>query len=168
MVTLKKAIPGHDFIDFKNNDALSNWLESRKMNQHLVYQNTDYDNITEVSSICLKCGVELSYGSLRHKQNNEAYKLSAILTRAKASLVLAKYENKNFCCIDDSYPYLKWIKKSKQWKIKKGFTKDQLPEESRKILEETSKLELFKDESSEPIDIQKVEEEKVESCSLTK
>ena len=51
MVTLKKAIPGHDFIDFKNNDALSNWLESRKMNQHLVYQNTDYDNITEVSSI---------------------------------------------------------------------------------------------------------------------
>ena len=59
MVTLKKAIPGHDFIDFKNNDALSNWLESRKMNQHLVYQNTDYDNITEVSSTCLKCGVKL-------------------------------------------------------------------------------------------------------------
>ena len=39
-------------------------------------------------------------------------------------------------------------------------TKDQLAKESRQIPEETSKLELFKDEPSEPVDIQKVEEEK--------
>ena len=38
---------------------------------------------------------------------------------------------------------------------KKDFTKDELPEESRQILEETSKLERFKDEPTEPVDVEK-------------
>ena len=39
---------------------------------------------------------------------------------------------------------------------------DQLPEKSRQILEATSDLECFKDEPSEPVDIQEVEEEQKE------
>ena len=89
--------------------------------------------------------------------------------------MIAKYEKENPCCDGVhsfkhfSYPKLKWNKQSKKWEIKKGFTKDQLPEESRQILEETSKLERFTDGPSEPGDIQKVEveeeKEKVESCT---
>ena len=37
--TMKKKIPGQDFIDFKDSDALKSWLESKNTNQHLVYQN---------------------------------------------------------------------------------------------------------------------------------
>ena len=86
-----------------------------------------------LSSICLKCG---------HEYN----KNSSLITRAKASLLLARYERQN--CIDscknESYPNLKWNKESKKWKIEQGFTMDQLPEESKEILEKTSKLQIYK------------------------
>ena len=70
---------------------------------------------------------------------------SSLITRAKASLLLARYERQNcIYCEDESYPNLKWNKESKKWEIEQGFTMDQLPEESREILELTSELQLFK------------------------
>ena len=146
MSTLKEAIPDHDFVNFKNKEELKKWLESSNMSrQHLVFLQDKYYENSEVSGmefqsmiylspICLKCGDE--------------YKNSSIITRAKASLLLARYERQN--CGDDcknkSYPNLKWNKESKKWEIEQGFTMDQLPEESREILEKTSELPslLFK------------------------
>ena len=72
----------------------------------------------------------------------EEFKNASFTTRAKASLLLVRYEKLN--CIDycknESYPNLKWNKESKKWEIEQGFTKDQLPWNSRQILKETSKL----------------------------
>ena len=83
-----------------------------------------------LSEICLKCGHE--------------YKDSSVITRAKASLLLARFEQQNCIFCKESYPNLKWNKESKKWAIEQGFTMDQLPEESRQILEKTSKLIAFK------------------------
>ena len=83
-------------------------------------------------SVCLKCG------SCKVKD-------STVITRAKASLLLASFERQN-CphCKNKSYPNLKWNKESKKWEIEQGFTKDQLPKKSRRILKKTSKLQIFK------------------------
>ena len=138
MSTFKEAIPGHDFFNVKNEGELKSWLESNDMNQHIVLQ--DFwivHNDSEVSGmeflsmmyfnpICLKCG-------------KEEDKPTSFITRAKASLLLAKYEKQN-CCQNKSYPNLKWNNESKKWEIEQGFTIDHLPEESREILEITSKL----------------------------
>ena len=140
--TLKEAIPEHDFFNFKDKEGLNKWLESSNINQHLVLQDyydfnsgvsgMEFQSMIYLFSICLKCGDE--------------YKDSSIITRAKASLLLPRYERQN--CIDscknESYPNLKWNKESKKWEIEQGFTMDQLPEESRQILEKTSKLIAFK------------------------
>ena len=127
------------FFYFKDKEGLKKWLESSNINQHLVLQDSNFYNsevsgmefqsMIYLSSICLKCGFE--------------FKDSSLITRAKASLLLARYERQN-CCKNKSYPNLKWNKESKKWEIEQGFTMDQLPEESREILEETSKLQVFK------------------------
>ena len=144
MSTLKEAIPDHDFVNFKNKEGLKKWLESSNINQHLVLQDSfgyysevsgmEFQSMIYLSPICLKCGDE--------------NKNSSVITRAKASLLLARYEKQN--CIDscknESYPNLKWNNESKKWEIEQGFTKDQLPKESKQILEKTSNLPslLFK------------------------
>ena len=142
MSTLKEAIPDHDFVNFKNKEGLKKWLASSNVNQHLVLKDfrgynsevsgMEFQSMIYLSSICLKCGNE--------------DKNSGLITRAKASLLLARYEKQNCfdSCKNKSYPNLKWNKESKKWDIEQGFTKDQLPEKSRQILEETSKLQLFK------------------------
>ena len=97
MSTLKEAIPDHDFVNFKNKEELKKWLESSNINQHLVLQDyldtyksfgynskvsgMEFQSMIYLSSICLKCGVE--------------FKSSCAITRAKASLLLAKYERQN-------------------------------------------------------------------------
>ena len=142
MSTLKEAIPDHDFVNFHNKEDLKKWLESSNINQHLVledfrgYQHKvsgmEFQSMIYLSSICLKCGYEYS-------------KDSSLITRAKASLLLARYERQNcYQCKNKSYPNLKWNKESKKWEIEQGFTKDQLPQKSRNILEKTSKLQIFK------------------------
>ena len=80
--------------------------------------------------ICLRCG--------------EEKKLSSLITRAKASLIIARYlKNCKYICI--RCQNLEWNEDCQKWEIEKGITLDQLPEESREILEETSKLrKLFK------------------------
>ena len=105
------------------------------MNQHLVLQDyNDYDSVVSgmefqsmiyLSSICLKCGDEDKH--------------SSVITRAKASLLLARYERQNCgVCKNKSYPNLKWNKESKKWDIEQGFMKYhspwELPWESRQIL----------------------------------
>ena len=137
MSTLNEAIPEHDFVSIKDDKGLKKWIESSSKNQHLVLHDI-YDYIFEVSGmefqsmiyvseICLKCGF----------QN----KNSVLITRAKASLVIARYDGENCgLCKDASYPNLKWNKDIKKWEIEQDITLDQLPEESRKIFEKTSKL----------------------------
>ena len=141
---MEEAIPGHEFIHCKQKAGLKHWLESSKMNQHLVLQHgsfysnyrlvdgMEFQSMIYLHPICLKCGDE--------------HKFSSVISRAKASLLLARYETQN-CpnCKNKSYPNLKWNKESKKWEIAQGFTMDQLPKESRKILERTSKLQLFKE-----------------------
>ena len=148
MSILKEAVPCHDFLNFKNKEEVKSWLESSKMNQHLVLQHgsfysnyrlvdgMEFQSMIYLHPICLKCGDE--------------HKFSSVISRAKASLLLARYERKNQSppcdgCKNDISPNLKWNKISKKWEIEQGFTMDQLPEESRKILERTSKLKLFKE-----------------------
>ena len=108
------------------------------MNQHLVLQDFFYVSNTKVSgmefqsmiylsSICLKCGFE--------------YKESSVITRAKASLLLARFERQDCdLCEDDNHPNLKWNQEFKKWEIEQDFFKNQLPEKSRRILKKTSKL----------------------------
>ena len=148
MSTLKEAIPDHDFFNFKNKEELKNWLESRSMNQqHLVSQEyissnilsevsgMEFQSMIYLSRICLRCGHET--------------KASSVITRAKASLLLARFANQNcYLCIYDNYPNLKWNQESNKWEIEQGFTIDQLPERSKRILRKTSKLRellLFED-----------------------
>ena len=137
MSDLKEAIPGHDFVNFQNKEGLKKWLKASNMNQHLVLEDgnlynsevdgMEFQSMIYLSSICLKCGFE--------------YKNSSVITRAKASLLLARYEKQNCCfCGDAIYPNLKWDKESTKWEIEDGITKDQLSEESRGILEKTSEL----------------------------
>ena len=141
--TLKLAIPGHDFVNFKNKEKLKNWLKSRKMNQHLVLADSsgiifntqvsgmEFQSMIYLSPICLKCGDE--------HRNSDA------ITRAKVSLLLVRYEHQNCVyCMYTSYPNLKWNKEFKKWEIKQGLTMDQLPKRSREILRKTSKFQLFK------------------------
>ena len=141
MSTLKKAIPDHYFVNLNSKEKLTNWLVSSNMDQHLVLQDysistieisgMEFQSMIYLSSICLKCG--------------DKFKSSSVITRAKASLLLARFEKQNcILCKDDSYPNLKWNKESKKWEIEQGFTKDQLPWKSRHILEKTSKLQIFK------------------------
>ena len=56
-------------------------------------------------------------------------------------MLLARFEKQDCRCDRDKYPNLKWNKESKKWEIEQGFTKDQLQEKSRRILEITSKLQ---------------------------
>ena len=143
MSTLEEAISGHYFFDFQNREALNNWLKSSSMNQHLVLQDyheyhfevsgMEFQSMIYLSLICLKCAYENKH--------------SSVITRAKASLLLARYEKQNCkLCQNWSYPNLKWNKEYKKWEIEQGYTKDQLPEASRQIFEKTSKLtsQLFK------------------------
>ena len=92
MSTLKEAIPDHDFLNFINEEELKSWLESSNVNQHLVLQSDYYTLNSEASGmefqsmiylyqICLKCGYE--------------YKHPGAITRARASLLLAKYETQD-------------------------------------------------------------------------
>ena len=98
MSALKEAIPDQDFISFNDKRGLKNWLHSSNMNQHLVLHLLSQWNsvFSEISGMefpsmiylyptCLKCG----YGQ----------KLSSFITRAKASLIIARYETQicNFC-----------------------------------------------------------------------
>ena len=146
MSTLKNALPDNNFVSFKDEEALKNWLESsntNESNQHLVLTDSysyntevsgmEFPSMIYLSSICLKCGYE-DIGS-------------SIITRAKASLVIARYEKQN-ChpCKYASYPNLKWNQDCKKWEIEQGITKEQLPEESREIFEKTSKL-IYKRDS---------------------
>ena len=88
MSTLKEAIPDHDFVSFRNKEAREEWFESNNMNQHLVLNGyklddpevsgMEFQSMIYLSSTCSKCGF--------------AYKDSRIVTRAKASLHLTKYE----------------------------------------------------------------------------
>ena len=94
MSSLKEAIPEHDFVTFEDKEALKKWLESTNMNHHLVLQGFDvwntqvsgmeFKNMLFLYSVCLKC--------------NFGYKDARILTRAKASLVIARYQNENCNC----------------------------------------------------------------------
>ena len=129
------------FFYFKDKEGLNKWLESSNINQHLVLHDyssynsevsgMEFQSMIFLSSICLKCGYEV--------------KSPSVITRAKASLLLARYERQNcFLCKNKIYPNLKWNKESKKWEIEQGFTMDQLPEKSRQIFEETSKLIAFK------------------------
>ena len=106
------------------------------MNQHLVLQSGYY---YEVSGMEFQSMIYLSKICL--KRGHEFNKYSSLITRAKASLLLARYERQNCrLCENDTYPNLKWNEESKKWEIEQGFTIDHLPEESREILEITSKL----------------------------
>ena len=92
MTTLKETIPGHDFVSFRNKEAREDWFESNNMNQHLVLNGyklddpevsgMEFQSMIYLSSTCSKCGF--------------AYKDSRIVTRAKASLHLTKYEKDEF------------------------------------------------------------------------
>ena len=122
MKNLRCQLPGHDFVNFQNKEDLKNWLQSSNMNQHLVSQDyigynpevsgMEFQSMIHLHSICLKCEHELD-------------RYSSLITRAKASLLLARYEKQNcFLCENKSYPNLKWNKESKKWEIEQGFTKD--------------------------------------------
>ena len=136
MSNLEEAIPDHCFVNFQDKEAMRKWLESSNTNQHLVLQGNLYDSkvngmefqsMMYVFPICLKCGDE--------------DKKSSVITRAKASLVIANYENQDCIkCDDENYPDLKWNEDCKKWEIEQGITIDQLQKESRKIFEKTSKL----------------------------
>ena len=141
MSTLKNDIPGHDFVNFEDKQARNNWLGSSNRSQHLVYSDhindhseivgMEFQSMIFVHPICLKCGCE--------------HKGSSSITRAKASLVIVRFEEQD-CeqkCEDESFPYLSWNKVDKKWEIEPGITIHQLPEDSREIFEKTSKL-IFK------------------------
>ena len=90
---LKEAIPDHDFVSFRDKVALKKWLESSNDSHHLVLElpgwNTEvsgmeFKSMILLSSVCLKCNFE--------------YRDSRILTRAKASLVIARYQNETCDC----------------------------------------------------------------------
>jgi len=131
---LEEAIPGHEFIHCKQKAGLKHWLESSKINQHLYLH--DYDGYNSdvsgmefqcmiyLSPFCFKCGYE--------------FKNPSIITRAKASLLIARFEKQDCFCGNNSYPKIKWNWKSKKWEIEEGFTMDQLPEKSRQVLERTN------------------------------
>ena len=143
----KKAFPDHDFLNYHNKEELKQWLESSNMNQHLVFQGhegynsevsgMEFQSMIYMSAICLKC----AYQNLNH---------SIVITRAKASLMHIRYEsqNCNYPACFDKYPKrfqnLNWNKEDKKWEIDKGITMDQLPENTKRILKETSALKIFK------------------------
>ena len=145
MSTLKEAFPDHDFNNFiADKEVLKNWLDKRTtINQHLVLQDInfycstvsgmEFQNMIYLTSICLKCGDE--------------EKNISIITRAKASLVIARYERQN-CdinnCASLAYPNLKWREVCKTWEIEGGITIDQLDEETREFFDVISKIrQLF-------------------------
>ena len=145
--TFKEAFPDHDFLNYHNKEELKQWLESSNMNQHLVFQGhegynsevsgMEFQSMIYMSAICLKCA-------------HQDRKHSSVITRAKASLLNIRYENqncKNYACFDrfpQRFQNLNWNKEDKKWEIDKGITMDQLPENTKRILKETSALKIFK------------------------
>merc|ERR1712062_93177 len=145
MSTLKEAFPDQDFnIFLADKEVLKNWLHTRTIkNQHLVLQDInfysskisgmEFQNMIYLTSICLKCGAE--------------EKDISLITRAKASLVIARYERQK-CkisnCASLTYPNLKWRENCKEWEIEQGITINQLEKHTREFFDEISKKrELF-------------------------
>ena len=139
MKSLNEAISEHEFVDFKNEAARKTWLQSSKGNQHIVLHDDDsyhltvygmeFQSLIYITPICLKCG-------------DEGDKKSIIITRAKASLVFAKFEKQN-CCRFTSYPNIRWNMNRRKWELNEGITLNQLREESLQIFEKTSKLKAY-------------------------
>ena len=94
---LQKEFPDHSFFKFENKEDRARWLAGEIEIGHLILQalgyNEFYENIIaglEFQSViyiyqaCTKCGKEEMY--------------SDVITRAKASLTLAKYMDSEFHC----------------------------------------------------------------------
>ena len=121
---LENAIPNNTFLDFQNKGALTEWHNSKKENLHLVSQKDQLSDLSGLEfktmiylcQVCLICGLEV--------------KNSLFITRAKASLVMARYVRKGYAlgcasCIPRGIPMDKkrmnivWNEESKNWEIKK-------------------------------------------------
>ena len=145
MSALENAIPNNTFLDFQNKGALNEWHNSEKENLHLVSQKDQLSDLSGLEfktmiylcQVCLICGLEV--------------KNSLFITRAKASLVMARYVRKGYAlgcasCIPRGIPMDKkrmnivWNEESKNWEIKQGISENELSQEDVEIMKRSSNL----------------------------
>ena len=96
MSSLETNIPDHDFTSAKDKVALRNWLESSNMKQHLVLCVPPEPYAYQNSYNCFVSGMEFPsmiylVSSCRRCHSDYFNPSPSVITRAKASLVIARY-----------------------------------------------------------------------------